>query len=90
MRNQKSFIFVLTLIVLLIGLTAISATDNNITNSVVSDNAVSTHSGNTNKVVSDTKGVSDNIKINSTTGKVSNNEKEITGDTKKVATGLIR
>ena len=59
MRNQKSFIFVMTLMVLLIGLTAISAADtsNTTITSDVATPTVNTHTSDLNKIASDNSDV---------------------------------
>ena len=65
MRKQKSLIFVMVFMVLLIGLTAISATDtsnNTVNSTVVSYNAVNAHTSDINKITSDTKVSTDTIK----------------------------
>ena len=59
MRNQKSVIFVMTLMVLLIGLTAISAADtsNTTVTSDVATHTVNTHTSDLNKIASDNSDV---------------------------------
>ncbi|WP_302852798.1 beta strand repeat-containing protein, partial [Methanosphaera stadtmanae] len=84
MRNQKSVIFVMTLMVLLIGLTAISAADtgNNTASSVISDNTISadtTSVGSIASTVSDTKTVKSEAKTITKT----NSEKLVSDTTKK-------